>query len=248
MSAADGEARQTQSVIVDERRARRRGVETVGGPLDLGALAERTNDDGHAYPISATRLEAWLVDGGLARRGDDGRLRLKREAWSLAGQRFHSVSPDEARTRLYEHVPEIEEGELGEVQIRLVAGSFGPAVTSVVLWLRDYSVDIGCVQLTARLLNGESAMITGRQLLPLPVTEDYVVRRRRREQEQERVRRSRRISTVKTLAEAGIIQAGTTIRVAMDNLWAAWRPGPQNARMPASGSAWARRIARGLRR
>ena len=75
-------------------------------------------------------------------------------------QRFHSVSPEEARQRLHDHAPQIEEEGLGEIQIRLVAGSFGPAVTSVVLWLRDYGVDIGCVQLTARLLDGESAMIT----------------------------------------------------------------------------------------
>lgn len=56
--------------------------------LDLVALAERTNDDGHAYPISVANLEAWLVDGALGERGDDGRLRLTREAWSLAARAF----------------------------------------------------------------------------------------------------------------------------------------------------------------
>jgi len=141
-------------------------------------------------------------------------------------QRFHSVSHDQARTRLHDHTPQIEEDGLGEVQIRLVAGSFGPAVTSVVLWLRDYGLDIGCVQLTARLLDGESAVISGRQLLPLPVTEDYVVRRRRREQEQEeRTRRSRGANTLRELAEAGIIEPGTTVSISLDTLWAAWRPG-----------------------
>ena len=74
--------------VVDKRRVRRREVETVGEPVDLVALAERTNADGHAYPISAANLEAWLVGSGLAQPCGDGRLRLTREAWSLAGRAF----------------------------------------------------------------------------------------------------------------------------------------------------------------
>jgi hypothetical protein len=140
-------------------------------------------------------------------------------------QRFHKVSAEDARASVCSHAPQVEEEGVGEVLIRLVAGSFGPAVTSVVLWLRDYGLDIGCVQLTARLLEGESALITGRQLLPLPVTEDYVVRRRRREQEQEeRTRRNRGANTVQVLADAGILEPGTTIHVGLDALVGAWRP------------------------
>lgn len=73
--------------MIDERRAGRE-AETVGGARDLVGLAERTNDDGHAYPIGVERLEAWLVDGGLAQPDEDGRLHLTREAWSLAGRAF----------------------------------------------------------------------------------------------------------------------------------------------------------------
>ena len=93
------------------------------------------------------------------------------------------------------------------------------------LWLRDFGVDIGCIQVTARLLDGESAMITSRQLLPLPVTEDYVVRRRRREQEQEvRSRRGRGANSVLVLAEAGLIEEGTVLRLGLDTLNSQWRP------------------------
>lgn len=140
-------------------------------------------------------------------------------------QRFHSCTEDEARSRIVAHAPTIEEEGIGKTRIRLVAGSFGPAVTSVVLWLRDFDIDIGCVQVTARRLDGESAMITARQLLPLPLTEDYLVRRRRREQEQEeRTRSNRGTNSVRVLADAGLIEEGMTIRLGLDTLVNRWRP------------------------
>src|SRR6266511_2447660 len=55
--------------------------------------------------------------------------------------RFHQADQDEARDRLLSHAPALSEGELGPVKVRLVAGSFGLAVTSVVLWLRDHNID-----------------------------------------------------------------------------------------------------------
>ena len=75
------------SLIVDERRGQR-DAETVGEPLDTVALAQLANDGMRAYLLTAEQLDRWLVGGGLARRGDDGRLRLTREAWSLAGRAF----------------------------------------------------------------------------------------------------------------------------------------------------------------
>ncbi|HUG64320.1 MAG TPA: hypothetical protein VMK83_03810 [Gaiellaceae bacterium] len=83
-------------------------------------------------------------------------------------ERFHGTSEEEARSQILSHAPGVDEDGIAQTRIRLVAGSFGPGVTSVVLWLR-LGVDIGCIQVTARLLDGESA-ITSRQLLPLPVT------------------------------------------------------------------------------
>ena len=139
--------------------------------------------------------------------------------------RFHAVDDAASRDAILSHAPQIEEEGLGGTKIRLVAGSFGPSVTSVVLWLRDFGVDIGCVQVTARLLDGERATITARQLLPLPVAEDYTVRRRRREQEQdERVRSSRGSSSIQVLANAGLLEAGTELRLGLDAITSSWRP------------------------
>jgi hypothetical protein len=101
----------------------------------------------------------------------------------------HSGSKDEGRQQLLDHAPALEDGGPRSVRILLVAGSFGPAVTSVVLWLREYDVDIGCVEVSARAVpDAKQAVLTARQILPLPEAEDYLVRRRRKEQEEDLAR------------------------------------------------------------
>jgi len=51
--------------------------------------------------------------------------------------RGRNLSLDEARQHLVDHAPVLEDGGPRSVKIRLIAGSFGPAVTSVVLWLHE---------------------------------------------------------------------------------------------------------------
>jgi hypothetical protein len=102
--------------------------------------------------------------------------------------RFHGVDLEEARAQLVDHAPSLEEHGPGRVRIRVVAGEFGPAVTSVVLWLRDYALDIGCVEVKARRADTGHVIVSSRQIIPLPEAEDYLVRRRRKEQQEEQVR------------------------------------------------------------
>ena len=132
--------------------------------------------------------------------------------------RFHEIDANEARTRLLSHAPSLAEDELGPVRIRLVAGSFGPAVTSVVLWLRDHDIDIGCVEITARQVGDGNAVVSSRSVIPLPVAEDYLVRRRRKEQEQEeRKTRQRRAETsVALLARVGAVKPGDILKLKVD--------------------------------
>jgi hypothetical protein len=101
----------------------------------------------------------------------------------------HDLTTDEGHQHLLDHAPALEDRVLRSVKIRLIAGSFGPAVTSVVLWLREYDVDIGCIEIATHRVPGSGhAVISSRQLLPLPEAEDYLVRRRRKEQEEDRAR------------------------------------------------------------
>jgi RecB family endonuclease NucS len=99
--------------------------------------------------------------------------------------RYHQTDEQTAREIIIEYAPSLERSGVGLVKVRLVAESFKPSVTSMVLWLRDYELDIGCVEVSARRLPDGNAIITSRQLLPLPVAEDYLVRRRRREKDEE---------------------------------------------------------------
>ena len=132
--------------------------------------------------------------------------------------RSHKLDLDEARAALVNHAPSLAEGDLGPVRIRLVAGSFGPAVTSVVLWLRDHGIDIGCVEVTARQVSADAAVLSSRSVIPLPEAEDYLVRRRRKEQkEEERKTRQRRSETsVTLLIRTGAVKPGDELTLNVD--------------------------------
>ena len=102
--------------------------------------------------------------------------------------RHQGIEIEEAHAALLDHAPKLAGRELGDVRIRLVAGGFSPSVTSLVLWLRDHDIDIGCVEVKARMADGDTLILTARQLIPLPQTEDYLVQRRRKEQKDHQVR------------------------------------------------------------
>lgn len=99
----------------------------------------------------------------------------------------------------------------------LVAETFGPSVTTTVLWLRDVGLDIGCVEVSPRSLPEGGYVVTARQLLPLPAAEDYLVKRRRREKaEEEHEASGRRRNTVTILLEGNAIEPGTELRLNLD--------------------------------
>jgi hypothetical protein len=87
----------------------------------------------------------------------------------------------------------------------------------VVLWLRDYELDIGCTEISARRLPDGNAVITSRQLLPLPAAEDYLVKRRRRERsDEQREASGRRRNVVTELLEADAIEPGSQLTLNLD--------------------------------
>lgn len=102
--------------------------------------------------------------------------------------RHHKLEVKDAHLALLDHAPMLGERGLGDVRIRLIAGGFSPSVTSLVLWLRDHDIDMGCVEVKARPADDSTLILTARQLIPLPQTEDYLVQRRRKEQKEHQVR------------------------------------------------------------
>jgi hypothetical protein len=60
-------------------------------------------------------------------------------------------------------------------RIILVAANFRKEVTSTVLWLLDYELDIQCIQLKPYTLDDQE-FLSIEKILPTPGTEDYVIR------------------------------------------------------------------------
>ena len=133
--------------------------------------------------------------------------------------RTHNVDREQALSEIRDHAPALLDRELGPVRIRLVAESFRPSVTHVVMWLREHDIDVGCVQVTTRRHPDGTALITARRLLPPPAAEDYLVRRRQREaEESEREATTRSRNSVTILLEAAALDPGTPLRLKLSRL------------------------------
>ncbi|HEX8743955.1 MAG TPA: hypothetical protein VF712_12550 [Thermoleophilaceae bacterium] len=126
--------------------------------------------------------------------------------------RYHNVSAEDARENVVEHAPALAEREPGAVRVRLLAGRFGPAVTSVVLWLNELGLDIGCIEIRVRKVSETQAVLVSRKILPPPEATDFLVRRRRREEaEEEKEGRAKRRNAVTVINERGSIEKGTEL-------------------------------------
>jgi hypothetical protein len=68
-------------------------------------------------------------------------------------------------------------------RIILAAEEFPPEITSTVLWLRSFEVDVTCVRLRPHLIEGQ-VIIDSSVLIPLPEAEEFLIRRERKESEQ----------------------------------------------------------------
>lgn len=131
--------------------------------------------------------------------------------------RYHKVPVDDAKATIAEHAPTLAEHEPSPVRIRLLAGRFGPAVTSVVLWLTDLGLDIGCIEVRVRKVSDAQAVLVARQILPPPEASDFFVRRRRREEaEEQKEARAKRRNAVTVINEHAAIDKGTELVLNLD--------------------------------
>lgn len=140
--------------------------------------------------------------------------------------RFHGVTADEARERIVGHAAVLATDQPGKVRVRLVAEDFPPSVTATVLFLRELGsggpesakLDIGCTKLTAYALPDGSHIVSAQPLIPIPETEDYLVRRRKRaaDDESSREARTRAANATLTLLRARAIEPGTKLTVNLD--------------------------------
>jgi hypothetical protein len=81
--------------------------------------------------------------------------------------------PD-AREHLLNHL-DLDEGDLGEfpadVRVVLTSADFLPEITTTVLWLNEYGLDIRCVRLRP-YQDGGRLLVDAQQIIPLPEAEE----------------------------------------------------------------------------
>lgn len=90
-----------------------------------------------------------------------------------------STEAVEEEIRGFVELPDFNEID-DKPRIILAADDFGPELTSTVLWLRDFEVDIRCVRLTPYSVEG-ALLVDSTVLIPLPEAEEFLVRRERKD-------------------------------------------------------------------
>ena len=101
------------------------------------------------------------------------------------------IGVEEATETIKEFVDDPDFAALdNQPRIILAAGTFGdPEITSCVLWLRSFNVDISCVELTPyRLPDDRRIVLVPRVIIPLPEAKEYIVGIENKEAEQGRPR------------------------------------------------------------
>lgn len=95
-------------------------------------------------------------------------------------------------------------------RILLAAGSFGPEITTPVVWLeREFGMDITCVELEVHQ-QGTDVFVSARRVLPVPEAEEYMAKRREKERQQSSSsNRAERAITV--LLEGGLVDEGDVV-------------------------------------
>lgn len=105
-------------------------------------------------------------------------------------------------------VPYMDDGwanfELDDTpRILLVAGSFGPEITSPVMWLiEEYDMDITCTRIQA-YTHRDRVVLNSQQVIPIPEAEEYLTKRRAK---QEKQKQSSVTFTLPALLDRGVLE------------------------------------------
>ncbi|MCU4971147.1 hypothetical protein OB955_00140 [Halobacteria archaeon AArc-m2/3/4] len=120
------------------------------------------------------------------------------------GERFAEFLGDEVATTTGDGYAEFALDD--RPRILLAAGSFGPEITTPVIWLeREFGMEISCVELEAHRTDSGDVYVSSRRVLPIPEAEEYMARRREKERQQTRSS-SRAERAITVLLESGVVE------------------------------------------
>ena len=92
---------------------------------------------------------------------------------------------EDAEERINDHLenPRSREFSAERARIVLVSEGFSPELTTCALWLNDSGLDVTCIRMQPHRSDTELLVETS-QIIPLPETQDYLIKVRAREDEQ----------------------------------------------------------------
>jgi len=103
-----------------------------------------------------------------------------------AYQIYYGLDEDESRARICEHlnIKDAEEAAISTEKPRIILAceDFSRELTTSVLWLNDFDLDIKCIRLKPYRM-GESIIVESSQIIPLPEAADFIERFREQKRE-----------------------------------------------------------------
>lgn len=97
-------------------------------------------------------------------------------------KRKMSVSEEDSKNEIINFIDNDEFEEFTEKpRIILVSKKYRPEVTSSVLWLRKFGIDITCIKLTPYELDNNIIVFESTILIPLPETKDFIIQSERKD-------------------------------------------------------------------
>jgi alkylated DNA nucleotide flippase Atl1 len=134
---------------------------------------------------------------------------------AYGARRGGELSTAELQQELREWAPAVSDETLAPPSIALIAEDFGPVLRNTAMFLIEQGLDLRLVRVQLyRMTNGTLAL-TASQLLPVPDTEEFMVRPRSAALTQRAARAAavRRASIPDRLVAAGIFEAGQELRI-----------------------------------
>jgi hypothetical protein len=117
----------------------------------------------------------------------------------------------EARDQIVSFVEAEEFVELStQPRIILCSEGFSQEITTTVLWLRSFNMDVSCVTITPYKV-GEQLVIVPKVLIPLEEAKQYLIDIKVKEEKRERSATNSRPKTSRILIENGLLKAGDCI-------------------------------------
>lgn len=125
------------------------------------------------------------------------------------------LTAGELQEELREWAPTVSDETLGPPRIVLVAEDFGPVLRNTAMFLIESGLDLRLVRVQLYRMTNDTLALTVSQLLPVPDTEEFMVRPRSAASTQRAARTAaaRRASIPDRLVAAGVFDAGEELRI-----------------------------------